>query len=65
MPTIGQKFADRNKLQHGVNINNILLCVKDERRLHEVTYETTCTRNDDNQDSRSALGQSRGHTSLS
>jgi hypothetical protein len=35
-----------------------LLGEKDEIRLHEVTCETTMTRIDDNQDSRSALGRS-------
>jgi hypothetical protein len=40
-----------------------LLGEKDDRRLHGVTWETTRTMIDGNQDSRSALGQSEGHTS--
>jgi hypothetical protein len=40
-----------------------LLGEKDERQLHEVTCETTSTIIDVNQDSRSVLGQSKGHTS--
>jgi hypothetical protein len=62
MPTIDENFADENTLQYGVSFDNHCL-VKQMKDTFEVTCETTRTRIDDNQDSRSVLGQSKGHTS--
>jgi hypothetical protein len=59
---LSMRSKDGNKLQCGVSIDTTAR----QRRMKwafEVTCGTTGTRIDDNQDSRSALDQSKGHTS--
>jgi hypothetical protein len=57
MPTIGRELADNPSFSVG-QYWQPLLGEKDEQRVYGVTCETTRTRIDDNQGSRSVLGQS-------
>jgi hypothetical protein len=57
-----RELTDKNKLQGGVSFDDHCLA-KRMKEAFEVTCETKMARIYDNQDSRSALGRSSGHTS--
>jgi hypothetical protein len=62
MPTIDEDLQTETSFSVGSALTPVL-GNKDERRVDIVTCETTRTRVDDNQDTRSTLGQCIGHTS--
>jgi hypothetical protein len=61
VPTIDELLQMKTSFSVGSALTP-LLSKKDEQWVHKVTCETTRTRINDNQDSRSALGWSNGHT---
>jgi hypothetical protein len=61
-PTIGHEHADETSFGVGSTLTTTSGRKKDERWVNEVTCETTKTKIDDNQDSRSALAWSKRHT---
>jgi hypothetical protein len=61
VPTIDELLQMKTSFSVGSALTP-LLGKKDEQWVHKFTCETTRTRINDNQDSRSALGRSNGHT---
>jgi hypothetical protein len=62
VPTNVKNLPTETSFNVGLTLTPLLV-ERDERQLHGVTCGTTKTRNDDNQGSSSALGQSNGHSS--